>query len=130
LGKGKENDAGPSESDVPLPCSPKQKGVTYFPPPPPLFPPRFWELLLGDQKIQLGSSPKTWPFVPPVFFPSLGCFARFFYRVFVHEIKFPKKNIWAKGRREKQMTKVTYICRSPRKKSVTCFILFLFLWLP
>jgi hypothetical protein len=34
-----------------------------------------------------------------------------------------------KGRREKKVTKVTYICRSPERKAVTCFILFLFLFL-
>jgi hypothetical protein len=33
-----------------------------------------------------------------------------------------------KGGREKKMTKATYICRSAKKKVVTYFILFLFLF--
>jgi hypothetical protein len=33
------------------------------------------------------------------------------------------------GRRKKKMTKATYICRSAKKKVVTYFILFLFLFL-
>jgi hypothetical protein len=40
--------------------------------------------------------------------------------------KVEKKN---KGGHEKKMTKVTYICRSAKKKVVTYFILFLFLFL-
>jgi hypothetical protein len=36
---------------------------------------------------------------------------------------------WTRGAAEKKMTKVTYICRSAKKKVVTYFILFLFLFL-
>jgi hypothetical protein len=35
----------------------------------------------------------------------------------------------ARGAAKKKMTKVTYICRSAKKKVVTYFILFLFLFL-
>jgi hypothetical protein len=37
--------------------------------------------------------------------------------------------LYFKGRRENKMTKVTYICRSAKTKSVTYFTLFLFLFL-
>jgi hypothetical protein len=36
--------------------------------------------------------------------------------------------IYIKGRREKQMTKATYICRGDKKKVVTYSVLFLFLF--
>jgi hypothetical protein len=38
------------------------------------------------------------------------------------------KDPTSKGRREKQMTKVTHICCSAKKQVVTCSILFLFLF--